>query len=285
MLKNAFLLIVLVGVALLLFSCKQSNSNAYNIPKLNQYSDTLEYITAVRNYVAQHANIGFYPNTLCDTYSKIPLNKFKEDSFFFVFQRKTGVTSCGLSSHIMAKLLTDEGVNACVYGYGILETEYMHSVCLVQYNTKWIFCDPYFNYMFVDEHKNPIDFFALLEIIKTEKYDRAQISTDTVLCNMLIDTKSITQEVVEHIPKECKGIYENYKRNGIAGIPFKAQEPIYFNYKLLGCRDFMGGLENALMARGRNGDFREAILFKSKSIISFKDFSALDESIDSALLR
>lgn len=135
--------------------------------------------------------LAFTPMRFAIISTKIPLSKFKEDSFFSVFRKKNGVTSCGLSSHIMAKLLTDEGVNTCVYCYGMQETEYMHAVCLVQYNKKWIFCDPYFNYMFVDEHKNPIDFFALLgKIIKAGKYNLAQISTDTVFCKHAYRYKS-----------------------------------------------------------------------------------------------
>ncbi len=281
--NHLFSISILTLLSVYLSSCNTKVNESCGVPDIKNYPDTLHFITTVRNYIAEKADIGFFPNSYCADYFNTPLNDADVCKFIQIFEKDSGVTSCGLSAYIMTKILFNNGIRACIYNYGPEDTEYRHAVCLVQYQNKWIFCDPYFNYTLVDEAAQPLDFFETVKLIKQKQFSKIKIETDTVLCDLVINSKSFSSLTADNVPEECRARYEELKSEIKSVAIWKKKEKIYFNYNTLGCRNFMGGLEKELIKIGKTPDFREAIIIKSNSIISPSDLASLNAQIDSAL--
>jgi hypothetical protein len=200
--KYLFPIILAISI-FCLNGCKQNVENDFKetytcntCPKIESDEDTLEFAKRVMIFLDENANYGFLPNTLIDTFYKLTFETFPVDTFLSIFRENMGVTTCGLSSSLMVKILDSNDIKAYTYNFGISNSEINHVITLVYTKGKYYVFDPYQNcYYFSKSLNSHTDIFNLMDSISMGKKPSKicfESKADFILTDMKTDT-SITK--------------------------------------------------------------------------------------------
>lgn len=245
-------------------------------PILKKSEDTLDFINRVRRFATINCPEGIQSNTLCDTFYRIPFQRFPVDTFLTIFESNRGIANCGSTSTIMAKILDENGIRAYTYNFGFLEGRYNHVVVLVPYKGKLIIQDPYISYTLKDNQNNYLDFFDLITHIRNDSINNIEVLSDTIVSKIIINVKE-TIQLYSGIPIEC---FPNYSPNKEV---FTQNQLKHFGYKTAGCSDFTKDFENELEKHGYPPNILYAYTLKIHTVYGSVGHELLNSQIDSFL--
>jgi hypothetical protein len=150
---------------------------------LKKLNTDLKKTTFIRKYIARFVTNGETINDKCNNYYKTD-SSFNLAEFFHLFSVDSGAAKCGLTSYILAKVYEHYGYKAYTYNMGFPSSICTHETNLVYIthkNSTLLICqDGMFNYTLTDKRNQPIDFFRLIKLVKTD-IGAISVQSDTVM--------------------------------------------------------------------------------------------------------
>ena len=256
----------------------------FRYPRLEEYRDTLVFVDSVRRYVAKHADTGLLPNAFCDTFNRVPINRFRVDEYLSIFEQNRGTATCSLAAQIMVKMLLQNGLDAYTYNFGFNNTRLSHVIVLVKFRKKLLVFDPYMNYALLNSAGKNMGLTTLLQQIAGDSLNM-QFSADTVETDMLIDHRilngphreRLNSAACEHWRLRSELLRDSiYRYKVIRCFSCEADEP---------CHSFVRDFEKELSEKTRFNTFHQGFALKINQVYGAKDDVQVNARIDSLIME
>lgn len=240
------------------------------------------FVNRVQQYVAQNADVGLMQNAFCDTFYRIPIEEFEPEKYFEIFEKDSGVATCGLTGQLMVKMLIQNGIDAYTYNFGFNGTRLAHIVVLVKNGGQLLIFDPYMNYALLNSAGNNMGLVELLHAISRDSLQVA-FTADTVLSDVLVDHQLLSPAYRELMTTEaCNGLRSDkvLLRDSVFKLPF---------YRCFTCeRDrpcvsFVRDFETKLSETTGLQHFHEGFALKINEIYGAADHVKINAEIDSLI--
>jgi len=244
--------------------------------------DTLQFAERVRRFVAKNADMGFTSNSLCDTFTKIPISEFNPSKYLSVFKADSGVASCGLAGQIMVKILLENGIDAYTYNFGFDGTPFTHIMVLIKYGGRYLIYDPFINYTLLDASGNKMDLQRLLMQIAGDSLE-LKFSEDTVQTDVLINRHILPSTLRELLlSNNCVELSDlaTHVRDSIYKMPMPRCFACEFDER---CLRFVPAFEKHLSTHTKFTKFHEGMALKINEIYGADDHERVNAMVDSLI--
>ena len=279
--------IILICLTALVFGCEQpnklthTNGNKGPVIRIEQNEDTVAFAERVLKYVVQNTDVGFMANSYCDTFYKVPIEEFKPERYFTIFEKDSGTATCGLAGQLMVKILLQNGIDAYTYNFGF-KGVLTHVVVLVKHKGQLLIFDPFMNYALLNRFGNHIGLVALLDDISKDSL-LLSFSDDTLISEFVVNFQQLPEKYKKTLTSEA---CNEFRTNWTTVRDSTLKKPFYRCYSCerdRACASFVRNFETELSEVTRMTRFHEGFALKINQIYGAADYLNINAEIDSII--